>query len=68
MGFLGLISKFSFISDCLGNSVVVQWLGLSAVTAGARVWPLVGEPASLKLRGAAARTKQNTQQKATTNV
>ena len=40
-----------------GNSQAVQWLGLGALTAGARVQYLIGELRSCKLRSVA---KKNT--------
>ena len=36
-----------------GNSLGVQWLGLAAVTVGARVQSLVGQPRSGKLHSVA---------------
>ena len=43
-----------------GNSLLVQWLGLRASTAGAQVPSLVGELRSHKLCGPAKRKKINT--------
>ena len=45
--------------DNLGTSLAVQWLGLGAVTAVARVQSLVGEPGSHKICGAAKKKKKN---------
>ena len=41
-----------------GNSLVVQWLGLSAFTAGTRVQALVWELRYRKLCGTAKRKKE----------
>ena len=53
---------FSQIGMGTGNSLVVQWLGLSAFTPVARAWSLVGELRSHKPRDEAKKqnkTKQN---------
>ena len=41
-----------------GNSLAVQWLGLRALSAGARVQSLVGELKSYKLQGVAKKKKE----------
>ena len=46
-----------------GNSLVVQWLGLSTFTAGAQVQSLVGELRSCKPHGV-AKKKKNKETKA----
>ena len=43
-----------------GNSLVVQWLGLCAFTAGAQVQSLVGELRTYKLRSVAKLKKKKT--------
>ena len=46
-----------FYKIVLGNSLVVQWLGLHAFTAVARVQSLFGELRSHKLRSAVKKIK-----------
>ena len=48
------------IIKILGNSLEVQWLGLSAFTAMAQVQSLVGELRSHKTRGSAKKKKSKT--------
>ena len=46
-----------FFKHTTGNSLAVQWLGLSALTAGAGVQSLVRELRSHKPHGTAPKTK-----------
>ena len=46
-----------FIKLAIGNSRTLQWLGLGAFTAGARVQSLIGELRSRKLHGVAPQNK-----------
>ena len=52
----------------LGNSLVVQWLGLCAFTARAQVRSLVGELRSRKLHGAAEKKKKKKRQQTWTSA
>ena len=55
-----IIANTSFLKTHSGNSLVVQRLALSALTAGPWVWYLVGKLRSCKLYGGAKKKKKKT--------
>ena len=55
-----LLNNNIFINTQVGNSQVVQWLGLHAFTSSTQVQSLIGELRSCKLWGAAGEKKERT--------
>ena len=54
---LGVLTLVHITKAAPGNSMVVQWLALSALTAEAQIQSLIGELRSCKLSGMAKKKK-----------